>query len=115
MGVLSLTYGPYTQAGGIQTIALTSTQRSRYNHAIALKFTDSSGATVVPAAGTMNAYGRREGGSLFELLDVNPIDIKSVGGWPYTEDPLDSIRIEPISLDSGLQFYVTINSLSSNV
>lgn len=114
MGVLSLTYGPYTQAGGIQTIALTSTQRSRYNHAIALKFTDSSGAITVPTAGTMNAYGRREGGSLFELLDVNPIDIKTVGGWPYTEDPLDSIQIQPIGLDASLQFYVVINSLSQS-
>lgn len=111
MSVLSLTYGPYNQAGGVQTIALTSTQRSRFNHSIALKFTDASGAVVVPAIGTMNAYARREGGSLFEALSDNSIDIKTVGGWPYTEDPIDSIRVEPISLDANLQFYVVVNSL----
>lgn len=111
MSVLSLTYGPYNQAGGVQTIALTSTQRSRFNHSIALKFTDTSGNVVTPVGGTMNAYGRREGGSAFEGLDVNGIDIRTVGGWPYTEDPLDSIRIEPLSLDANLQFYVVINSL----
>lgn len=111
MSVLSLTYGPYNQAGGVQTIALTSTQRSRFNHSIALKFTDSSGAVVDPAVGTMNAYARREGGSVFEELDVNGIDIRTVGGWPYTEDPIDSIRIEPMNMDSGLLYYVVINSL----
>lgn len=29
MAVLSLSFGPYTQAGGPQTIALTTTQRSK--------------------------------------------------------------------------------------
>jgi len=111
MSVLSLTYGPYNQAGGVQTIALTSTQRSRFNHSIALKFTDSAGNIVTPVGGTMNAYGRREGGSVFEPLDVNGIDITTTGGWPYTEDPIDSIRIEPMNMDSALQFYVVINSL----
>lgn len=111
MSVLSLTYGPYSQAGGPQTIALTNTQRGKFNHSIALKFTDSSGAVVVPAGGSMSAYARREGGSLFEAMDMTSIDISKVGGWPYTEDPIDSIRVEPTGLDAGLQYYVVINSL----
>lgn len=113
MGVLSITYGPYTQAGGIQTIALTSTQRNRYNHSIALKFTDSSGVSVTPSVGTMKAYGRREGGSMFEPLDSNPLDAKTTAGWPCTEDPIDSVQIEPVGLSSSLQYFVVINSLSS--
>lgn len=113
MAVLSLTYGPYTQAGGLQTIALTSTQRSRYNHSIALKFTDASGNVVTPVAGTMNAFARREGGSMFEPLDVNNIDITTIAGWPYTEDPVDSIQVQPVNLSASLQYYVIINSLGN--
>lgn len=111
MSVLSLTYGPYTQAGGVQTIALTNIQRTRFNHSIVIRFTNSNGEIIDPQAGTMKAYARREGGSLFEELDVGGIDVTKAGGWPYTEDPIDSIRIEPIGLDSGLQYYVVINSL----
>lgn len=114
MSVLSLTYGPYTQAGGVQTIALTSTQRTRYNHSIAFKFTDSSGASVIPTAGTMNAYARREGGSMFEKFDVGAIDITKIAGFPYTEDPVDSIQIEPLLLPGNLLYYVVVNSLGAS-
>lgn len=111
MAVLSLSYGPYNQAGGIQTIALTSTQRSRINHSVALRFTDSSGNITTPTSGTMNAFARREGGSMFEPFDVNGIDITTVAGWPYTEDPVDSIQIQPVGLPASLQYYVVVNSL----
>lgn len=112
MAVATMLYGPYDQSGGRQTIALTSQQRSRFNQSIALKFTDASGTVVVPTAGTMNAYGRREGGSLYEPFDTNAIDITAVGGWPQTQDPVDSVIIEPVALPASLRYYVIINSLS---
>lgn len=112
MAVASMLYGPYDQSGGNQTIALTSQQRTRFNQSVALKFVDTNGAVVVPASGTMNAHGRREGGSLYEPFDSNPIDITKVGGWPQTQDPVDSIIIEPVGLPASLRYYVIINSLS---
>lgn len=114
MSVFTQSYGPFALSDGARAIELTNIQKTRVNQSIALRFTDASGNVVIPTAGTMTAYARRTGGSLFEPLDAGPIDITAIAGWPATQDPIDAIRIEPASLDSALRYYIVINSTAQD-